>query len=103
MYFINKIVENTPSYLNTGIASGHPSILDLHIGWGMGEFTLGIRPRAFLTLELAADLQLKPSRVLLVEEVVDVEHCQSIGRQVGGVGHGRGIAHQGGICLSKAK
>ena len=60
----------------------------------MGKLALRVGARALLTLELAADLQLEPARVLLVEKGADVEHGDGAGRaHVGRVGHDRGGAH----------
>ena len=62
------------AYLNTVIAGGDPPILHLHIERRVGELALGVGTRALLALELAADLQLQPPRVLLVEQRAHVEH-----------------------------
>lgn len=38
----------------------------------MSEFAFGIRARALIPLELAANLQLQPARVLAVQEVIHI-------------------------------
>lgn len=40
----------------------------------MGELALGVRSGALVPLELPADLQLEPARVLAVQQVVHVNH-----------------------------
>lgn len=40
----------------------------------MGELALGVRSGALVPLELPADLQLEPARVLAVQQVVHVHH-----------------------------
>jgi len=54
-----RLLPVTPA-LNTVVARSDPPILDLHIGGRVSKFALGIRARAFLTLELAADFELEP-------------------------------------------
>lgn len=38
----------------------------------MGEFAFGVRAGALIPLELAANLQLQPARVLAVQEVIHI-------------------------------
>lgn len=58
----------------------------------MGELALRVWPGALVALKLSADLQLQPSRVLTVEQIVHVDH--SHGQRQGSVGRGSG--DQGG-------
>jgi len=48
-------------YLDAVVAGGDSPILHLHVGWGVSELALGVRPRAFVPLELPAHLQLEPA------------------------------------------
>jgi len=82
------------SPLNTIVAGGDPPVLHLHVGGRVGELALAIRSRALLSLELAANLQLQPARVLLVEQRRHVEHGQHLRVHVGGVGHRRVCGHR---------
>lgn len=55
------------SYLDTVVASGDPSVLDLDVGWWMGELALRVGPGALVALELPANLELEPPGVLAVQ------------------------------------
>lgn len=87
--FTGWLLSVTPA-LNTVVAGSDPAVLDLHVSWRVRELALRVAPCALLSLELATHLELEPPRVLLIEQVVDVEHGESVGGQVGGVGHSRG-------------
>ncbi len=67
----------------------------------MGELALSVRPRALVSLKLSADLQLQPSRVLLVDQVAHVEQGQRVGggRRCGLAGAGAsGRPRVGGVA-----
>lgn len=55
------------AYLNTVVAGCYPAVLDLDVGWWMCEFTLSVRPGAFVPLKLPAYLQLQPSRIFSID------------------------------------
>lgn len=83
--FAWRLIPITPA-LNTVVAGGDSPVLDFHVVLGVRELALRIGPGAFVALELAADFELKPPGVLLVEEVAHVEQ----GDRVGGGKVGRG-------------
>lgn len=73
------------------VAGGDSTVLNLNVGRRVSELALSVWPRALVTLELPADLQLQPAGVLHVEEVVDVDdwhtgHPRAHHGAVGGVG-----------------
>jgi len=80
--------------LNTIVAGGHPAVLHLYVGRWVSKLALAIRSCALLTLELAANLQLQPARVLLVQQGGHVEHGEHLRVDVGGVGHRRVCSHR---------
>ena len=80
-------------YLNTVVAGRNPAALDLHVGGGMGELALAVRPGALLSLVLAADLQLQPTGILLVQHRVHVQHGDRGRAQVAREGHDGGRGH----------
>ena len=79
--------------LNTVVAGGDPAVLHLHVGGGVGELALRVRPRTFLALELTTHLQLQPTTVLLVQHGVHVQHRDGGRAHVAGVVHDRGRGH----------
>lgn len=54
------------THLNAVVASSYASILNFNICRWMGKFALGVRTWALISLEFAANLQLKPSRILSI-------------------------------------
>lgn len=60
------------STLDAIVAGRHTAILHLDIGRRMSKLALVVGPGALVPLELAAHLQLQPSRVLLIDEITHV-------------------------------
>lgn len=60
----------------------------------MREFTLRVGPGALVALKFPADLELQPSRVLAIEEIVHVDHRHVCAVRVLSFGEDRsGLAH----------
>ena len=66
---------NLWTHLNAVITSCYSAVLDLDICRWMCEFALGIRTWTLISLKLAAYLQLKPSRILSIQQIAHVYHC----------------------------
>lgn len=64
---LRKLDYATVRYLDTVVAGGDPSVLHLDVSWWMGELALRVGPGALVALELPANLQLQPPRVLAVQ------------------------------------
>lgn len=64
---VRKLDYATVRYLDTVVAGGHPSVLHLDVSRRMGELALRVGPGALVALELPANLQLQPPRVLAVQ------------------------------------
>lgn len=70
------------AYLNTIVAGRDTAVLHLDVGRGMCEFTLGIGPGALVPLELPANFQLEPARVLPVQQIIHVDHSHRTDRTI---------------------
>jgi len=98
--FTGGLFSVTPA-LNTIIAGRYPSVLNFYVCRRVGELALRVGPSALLTLKFTTHLQLQPSAVLLVEQIVDVEHGECVGGKVGGVRHRRCGGHVYGEMRSR--
>lgn len=89
-------------YLDTVVAGSDAAVLDLDVGGRVRELALRVGSGALVALELPADLELEPSRVLAVEQIVHVHHSHgqrrwrwqgSVGRGGRGEGNARDTHH----------
>lgn len=78
-----RLFPVTPT-LDAVVAGGDTSVLHLDVGWWMCELALCIRSGAFVPLELPADLQLQPTGILPVQQIVHVNHGHFSVAVVGG-------------------
>ncbi len=78
-----------PSYLNTVVARGDASVLNLDVFRRVGELALVVGAGTFVSLELATDLELQPARVLLVQQRAHVDQ-----RRGGGLRRRRRGSHR---------
>lgn len=72
--------------LDRVITCSNSSILNFDVRRWMCELAFSIWSGAFIALELSTHLELEPTRVLHIEEIIDVDHCH--------IGHPR--AHHSG-------
>lgn len=66
---------NLWTHLNAVITSCYSTVLNFDVCRWMGELALGIRTWTLISLEFTANLQLKPSRILSIQQIAHVYHC----------------------------
>lgn len=67
-------------YLDAVVAGCDATILNFHVGSWVGKLAVGVRSAALVPLIFPAHLQLQPSGIFAVQQIVHVDHGHRVYR-----------------------